>query len=291
MLIKEEKAQEIAKLSYKLYELGLLKSYITFKRASELDVETGDKVIAELSGKLKSGKMKKEVETYGGLLFYVGDEILVIDNYLYLESIEYDYFDHGIPNNKQRVPEDITCNFSDGSSCIIPSGITSRMYAPHVYEFMISDSSGVQGTYNIGKYPSISDTIKRVMYLKMIIAEDRLVNPYIVIEQGIHGRVDHNYMMPMYEATRHLQSSDEEIDLLNEIIKVCEGNLIVGMASLTINIKATALYLEGQERYDLSMKVRKYEKDPFPLNSVIKYANNSCYGITFNGGRKKVVLI
>lgn len=292
MLISKDDAKKIAELSYDLHAIGLIKRYMTFKKAMELDVDTGKKALDQLLRVKKLEDMKEEVRGYGGALFDSGHEIVVVDNYLYLESIEYDVKVYPInSSNGDRIPQDIKCTFSDGSVCVIPSGLRSRMYAPNIYNGYINGyTEGIPLLPANGPYPSLNDPYKRVLYLKTIIAEDRLINPYMLRSVEYRGLQD-NYMFPMYEATRALQSSGDEIDLLNQILKATGGYLITDLYDDKINVIASALYLESIDRYDLSLLIRQYEKDTFALNSVIEHAKLGYYGVAFNSKFKEVVLI
>lgn len=289
MFISKEIAKDIARKSYSLFEMGKADEYITYKKALEFDEITGKKVLLDIEERLKIVKMNEEAKALGAKLHYADDEIITIDNYQYIESVSYEVVesDQVIKSTSDEVRA-INVKMLGGESIDIPN--LNYFLAPHIYGHML------RGQYKNHDYPRILDPSMRVVFLKAIVAEDRRVNPYVLREFDTGDKYRYFYCFPMEEALRETIGFDDEIELLNDLFKITNGRFfsegkLGGYAD--ISIKATVLYLEGIDEIDLANKFREYGKDEKYqyLNMVISYAEEGCYGITFNGKRRQVKLL
>lgn len=278
MLISKERAEYIAEISYELFENDNSQGLITYQRATELDNNTADKITTQIETKLKNIEMKVLVNSFGGKVYYADDEIIEVDNLQYIDSIKYDVLTSG---TKKEIMS-ISCKMYEGESFTIPSG--TPFYGPNIY---------YGGLFNLGSdgIPLFKELTRVELYLKMLIVEDRLVNPYSIF------KINNNYnkiVVGMKEAIDNFRGYDKEIDLINKLLKICDGKIISsgimgGFAD--ISIKATVLYLESIEENILANEVRRYQNNELRLNLVLDRAFNGYSGLTFSGRNTKVTLL
>lgn len=282
MLISKEKAERIAELSYKLYELGKKKEFITYKVATELDEKTGNKLIDQLISDVEIAKIEQEARALESKIHISDSEIVVVDNYQYLESVEYDSDE----SKSNVIVSSLECKFVSGDRVIIPNN--QEFYAPHIYGHLFDSEK------NKGYYPLFKDPAMKVLYLKMMLAEDRRINPYVISEKGPNNLIFYKYMFPMEEALRETFGYEYEIELLNELLNITHGRFfsqgsIGGFADIAV--KPTVLYLESIGEVGLANKLRAYDKEPLLLNLVLDYAKKGYNGISFSGGNTQIRLL
>lgn len=285
MLITKEKAERIAELSYRLYELNEYQNFISYLKATELDESTGDKLLNQLEKEVAGAKMKDEARSFGADIYHADKEIVLVDNYQYVESISYDESDNKT-HRKYDYVDELSCKFVDGEMVDIPKGV--EFYAPNVYgPILMVNKDG-------GRYPEIRSLLNRTLFLKMVIAEDRRINPYSLSVTGPYGKNYNKYMFPMEEAVSKTFGYDEEVDLLNNMLGVLDGKFfsqrdVGGFADIAI--KPTVLYLESLGEVELADRFRKYQRQPTYLNLVLDMAKKGYYGITFSGENNRLNLL
>ena len=290
MLISKENAEKIARKSYRLFELGKTKEYMTFKKAMELDEQTGEKILHKIQNDLEVALMYEEAKSLGAKLHTGDDKIIVVDNFQYVESVSYDTLETAAIEGMDITGLEV--KMVGGETIDIPN--LCKFYAPHIY------GHGLTSKHNNPGYPEIKDPSMRAVYLKLLISEDRKVNPYLIRKKGYNGlsnklEYEYTFCFPMEETMGDIAGLDEEIDLLNDMFDITHGRFFSegkkgGYAD--ISIKATILYLEGINEIGLANRFRAYERNEYQyLNHVLECANNGYNGITFNGSRIQVELL
>ncbi|MCK9471248.1 MAG: hypothetical protein M0Q88_05805 [Bacilli bacterium] len=271
MLVSKERAEYLAKLSYEYCSTkNCMDLLITYKKAMEYDRDTAGKVISDLERKMMGIEMDKTLYGFNADSRYFAEEILEIDNYQYVDSYEYDY------NPSFNYPSNITVNMHQGQSfeLYIETGWgkvgLSHIYAPNIYDFFFRKRTNE----NI---PKLTDPREVDLYLKLMILEDREINPY-----RIYTQYETFTMLPMKESLKWLKDYREEVDILNRILRRCDGKFIRSYgaeSSYRMSIKPTVLYLETIGDDELAKEVRKHEKNELYLNYVLERAEHKAYGL------------
>ena len=110
MLVSKERAEYLSQLSYRYCKINnMMDKLITYKKAMELDSETAESIIRDLESKLSVVDMEISLLSFNAKSKYIGNSLIEIDNYQYVESYEYDY-------NRMNLPTSIKVNMHEGGS-------------------------------------------------------------------------------------------------------------------------------------------------------------------------------
>lgn len=296
MKISNAKAQEIAQLSYDIcHYYDEMENLITYEKALEFDELTGDKILDQLKTRNKKLEFNKFFYDFNVYKKFYGREIIIIDNYQYVDYIEYDY-------NKIRDIE-IVIKFLDGEkhTFTVPYNGKAYMklpkidgysesrllfYIPHIYKHAFYDNCFV--TDNLRKLST---------YLGAIIAEDRLLNPYLLnyskykyVENADYKKV----ILPMKEAIEFIYVYEKEIELLNLMLPLLYGEVPYNRISGTIDIPALRKYFEHIGKGYISERLAPYEHDIRRLEGlqmILDYTEKEIYGLIFAELEKHLVLL
>lgn len=269
MFVSKERAEYLAKLSYEVNKDNSVEDLITFKKAMEFDKKTADKIIEKYEEIIKIMNMEKEVASYGGRAVYIGNEIIEISNLQYVDSYE------GRKNDGA-----LTVIMEDKSKINITP--YDKVYAPNIYSDSIfhSDEKGM---------PLLPSKRWWETYFQLIILEDRLIAPYMIRRGNLGGNI---LSFPMKETLNWIDFYSKEIDLINRLLDKCNGHIVVNSIAteeyLSLNIKATVLYLEDIGECDLANDIRCFDGDEVFLNYVIDNAMKGIYGAVLD--RKDLIV-
>lgn len=286
MLISKEDALKIAEISYMLFEKKEIKTYMSYKKAMELDVNTGAKILEDIVNIADILEVKEAAAAFGGTAVIADKEIVIVDNYQYVDRIEYE---HDKPNTPVETISNLVVYFVDGGSIEVNINDYSICYAPNIY-------GPVLEKYEPGHsvYPQIKDIRTMILYFKMLIAEDRLVNPYLCKQTLRNMFTREPYFFPMKEAMNNYDGLEAEIDLLNEMLKHTKGYLFAPNITSDykqIHLKSTILFLESKDP-DLALRFRRYDNEDGlqKLNIILEAAFNGFDGIVFTGNNKLTLI-
>lgn len=270
MLISKERAEYLAQLSYRYCEMhSVMDDLITYKKAMEFDKDTADKIIKDLESKLSVVDMDMFLLKLNAQSKYFGEELIEIDNFQYVDSYEYEYDKMNLPTSMtiyMHKGESFTLNTSHGLSY---GEKTNQFLAPNIYGniFPKKNKDGIT---------IIPDTREWELYLKLLIIEDRLINPYRIYKHGFTYT-----MLPMKEKLRWLNDYEEEITILNDVLNKLNGRLVSSNSSRDcfIKIKPTVLYLESIGEHKLAQRLRNHEDNELHLNFTLERAKHLAYGL------------
>lgn len=291
-MLSKEKAELIAKLSYEEYEYlkainieGYENSLITYKKALEFDEDTADKILERLIKRSNEFKFKKIAALNMAFVKYIGNGLTIIDNYQYVE-----YYKYELNGTKDKAKMKI--KFIDGDIHhfdVANLTITKDMmvvqrpiygetfYVPHIYEplFLSNDFK-------------IDNLTELEMYLKLLIIEDRKVNPYIF--SGKHGT---KVVLAMKEKTEYLDKHKSEIELLNNLLKTTGGFLMLDPSTSLLKIEPIIEYLKIMQKTLLINLLSEYNnKEKLEkLNYILNLAEEEIYGLVINNTSSWVKLL
>ena len=292
MFASKEKAELIARLSYEEYEYlksmnieGYENSLITYKKALELDDDTADKVLERLIKRSNELKFKEIAALNMALVKYIGPSLTIIDNYQYVDYYKYEL-------NKPKDKAKMEIKFIDGDIHhfnVANLTITKDMvvvqktvygetfYAPHIYEPLF-----------LSKEFKIDNLTELEMYLKLLIIEDREVNPYIF--SGKHGT---KIVLTMKEKVEYLDKYRNDIEFLDNLLKATGGFLMFDPSTELLTIKPMKEYLESVEKSLLIDLLSEYDnkKKLKTLSYILKLAEKEIYGLVINGTSSWVKLL
>lgn len=278
MLISKERAEYLAKLSYECNKDTVsIDKIITYKKALELDKDTAENLITQYEKKLKTIKMKESISSYGGTLFAGGKEIIDIRNSRYVDSYEISSMDPSKSYGFAVVKLDDDAKFE------VHVNSYSRIIIPNIYEHLFPID-------NVGD-SYISNIRQLDLYLKLLIAEDREINPYI-----FHTNISsftNTVVLPMKEVILWKEQYSKEIDIINRLLDKCNGYIIsqnrLSDINSIIGIKPTVLYLEDIGEDILANDIRKYQGRERFLDYVIKKTRDNFYGAIFDNSPSRTV--
>lgn len=242
----------------------------------------------------KVDKMKKDILKLGGSLRYIGKELMEVENYQYVDYYKYENSTKSLISLEMKLYEGSTHIFEVGNFNIVNGKfagaigydigssfieqnslgllIGDNIYAPHVYDTLFVDTK----TYLMGGLKELE------WYLKFLISEDRLINPYILYVNG-----NKKIVLPMQEKLYYLKQYANEILLLNMILKKLDGHIILDSNGI-FNVKSSVLYFEGIGEMDLAMDLRKYERKIELLTYPLMMAEEGIYGLIADNDRNEV---
>lgn len=283
MFVSKEKAELIAKLSYEEYEYlkamdveGYEDSLITYKKALEFDEDTADKILERLIKRSNEFKFKKIAALNMALVKYIGPNLTIIDNYQYV-----DYYKYELNKTKDRAKIEI--KFIDGDTHYFDVAnltITKDMmviqrpvygetfYTPHIYRPLF-----------LSKEFKIDNLTELEMYLKLLIIEDREINPYIF--SGPYGT---KVVLAMKEKTEYLDKYKDDILFLDNLLKETSGFLMLDPSTELLKIEPTIEYLETVEKPLLINLLSEYNnKEKLEnLSYVLKIAEKEIFGLVID---------
>lgn len=282
MLISKERAEYLAQLSYRYCkEFNVMNQLITYKKAMEFDKSTAEKIISELEYKMAGKDMNSYLLNLNAYSRYFGDELIEVDNYQYVESYEYDY-------DRMSRPRLITVKMHEGESFKLFNdqsffSSSDPVYAPNIYGDLFPNKTrdGVA---------IMHDSREWELYLKLLIIEDRVINPYRLYYDS--GKV--HTALPMKEKLKWLKDYNDEVTIINKVLDKLNGRLITGYDSSTsilFEIKPTVLYLEYIGDMKLAQEVRKFQNKQLDLNYVIERAKDVAYGLVAISEKTSLVLL
>ncbi len=283
MLISKDRAEHLAQLSYKYFRNNNtnINDIITYKKALELDAVTAEGLIKDLEEKISLMNMQQDLRNYNALSTYFGEEIIEINNYQYVDSYEYDY-------NQNQHPLNITVNMHMGENfnLFIDNGFgaigSPNILTPNIYEYIFwrKNDKGV---------PEMRNTKELDLYLKLLILEDREINPY-----RIYSSIGTFTVLPMKERLEWIKDYQEEIDIVNKILFITKGYLIKEYASepsFSMSIKPTVLYLEAIGEENLASQLRKHIDNELHINYMLKKVSDKAYGLVADNKKTETTLV
>lgn len=276
MLISKERAEYLAALSYKYCKSNnRIDEMITCKKAMEFDEITGEDIIKDLKAKINLIDMNSSLKDFESYSTYFADEILVIDNCRYVDSYEYDY--NGL------IPTSLKVNMHQGESFVL-TNLAHKVYAEHIYsELLPNKDNGIAMLQGVREWE---------LFLKLMIIEDRLINPYRIYQDLPGGNKFTYTFMPMKETLNWINGYRKEMDIINEILVKTNGELVKSYTSshqYIMEIKPTVLYLEtiGEDR--LAQELRGF--DELHLNYLLERAKARAYGLVAIKNNAHLVLL
>lgn len=278
MLISKEKAEQIIEVSNEIYSLEKKRGVINYKKVLELDEKTADYILEQLKTELRDVQLQTVVANSGGKVYSADDEIVMVENYQYIDFIKYDY----ISNRFEKEILSIECQLYDGEKFMIPK--FNSFYGANIYSSMLFG-------YSSQNTPLFKELKKIELYLKLCIVEDRQVNPYTITDMNHRCK---KVVVCMKERTINIKAYEKEIDLLNKFLKLSNAKIISsgylgGFADIDISL--TVLFLESIGESFLAADFKSYQEDPLKLNLVLDYAYKGYFGLTFSGKRYNVTLL
>lgn len=284
MLVSKERAEYLAQLSYKYCShYNMMENLITYKKAMEYDSKTAEYVIIELELEVDKIKMDKYLLNINAKASNFGSELIEIDNYQYVESYEYEY-------DKMTRPNSLTVTMHEGESFVLTTSqsfvpSSDQIYAPNIYGdlFPNKDKNGVT---------ILPDSREWELYLKLLINEDRLINPYRIYFNpgGTHT------VLAMKEPMKWIKDYEVEITLINKVLSKLNSRLISGYnksTSMLFEVKPTVLYLESIGEEKLAQEVRDFnnKEKELVLNYVLQRATDLAYGLVVLSEKTNLVLL
>lgn len=289
MDILQEKAELISKLSYDYCKLkNNTDNLITYKKALEFDESTADKIIDNLNSKLNREKINDIANKHGGQLKYVGKELVIISNFQYVDYYRYKLLPLGDTANLEiKFVDGEISQFYVANLSIYKGQITQKrfgqgdtFYIPHIYEpiFMDNDSYKVENLTEL-EY-----------YLKFLIIEDRLINPYILYSNDIYNR---KIMLPMKEKLEYLDIYEKEINFMNYMLKVTGGYLIFDKYNNLLHLNAMLEYLQKIDAANIINILSEYKDESKlkQLNYPLYMANKEAFGLVADKGLYNIQVI
>lgn len=277
MIVAKERAEHLAGLSYKFCKAkNKMDELITYKKAMEFDENTAEDIIRGLEEKLISIDMESYLRNLGFYANYYADELLEIDNYQYVDSYEYNY--------NGTTPSVLTVHMHEGESFSL-SSLSHKIYTQHIYEDLLPNKEDGM--------PILKGGREWELFLKLMIIEDRLINPYRIYKDIPGAKLTYTFL-PMKETLKWLNGYSDEIEIINKVLAKTNGKLIKGYNSqrnIAMEIKPTVLYLETIGEDKLAHELRKHQNNELHLNYVLERANKSGYGLVAMRKNTSLVLL
>lgn len=292
MLVSEDKAKLIAELSYEesmyLKNMGVLDymdSLITYKKALELDEDTADNILERLIKRSNEFKFKDIAAKNRCMVRYIGHGMTIIDNYQYV-----DYYKYELNSRKDKAKMDIkfvdgdTHSFDVANLEITKDGkVVSKnvygdvFYIPHIYEPLF-----------LSKEYKVENLTELEMYLKLLIIEDREVNPYIIINDR-----DVKIVMPMRARIEFIDDKKDEVLLLDGLLKDTGGFLMFDTSNQLLKIEPMIEYLETVNKDALIELLSEYNNNDKlkTLSYLLDIAKREIFGLIIEDNSTKLYLL